>query len=104
VVNRGEVWWVEQPPVGRRPHLVLSRQTAVEVLHSVIAVPATGTIRGLPTEVPLGPDDGMPKDCVLTLDNVTLIRKSALVSRICRLSAIRMHEVCKALAVATGCR
>jgi mRNA-degrading endonuclease toxin of MazEF toxin-antitoxin module len=40
---------------------------------------------------------------VLSLDSVTLIRKHALESRICRLSSERMREVCKALAIATGC-
>jgi mRNA interferase MazF len=73
------------------------------MLNSVIAVPATSTVRGLPTEVRLGLEDGLPQDCVLTLDNVTLIRKSALVSHICRLSSERMRDVCKALAIATGC-
>lgn len=102
-MNRGEVWWVERPEAGRRPHLILTRHNAVAVLNSVIAAPATSTIRGLPTEVRLGPEDGLPQECVLSLDNVTLIRKSALDSRICRLSAQRMREVCKALAIATGC-
>lgn len=45
----------------------------------------------------------MPSECVLTLDNLTLIPKGFFVERICRLSAQRMTEVCKALAVATGC-
>ena len=45
----------------------------------------------------------MPDECALTLDNVTLIRKSALLDPICRLSSAKMREVCRALAVATGC-
>ncbi len=102
-MNRGEVWWVERPGLGRRPHLVVTREAAVPVLHSVIAVPATRTIRGIPTEVALSRDDGMPTDCVLSLDNLTLVPKALFVDRICRLSIEKMREVCAALAVATGC-
>jgi mRNA interferase MazF len=102
-VNRGEVWWVERPNVGRRPHLVLTREEAISVLRSLTAVPATRTIRGIPTEVRVGPEDGMPAECVLSLDNTTLVPKAVFVERICTLSVDRMHEVCGALAIATGC-
>jgi mRNA interferase MazF len=103
VVSRGEVWWVEDPEAGRRPHLVLTRQTAIPVLNSVLAAPATRTVRGIPTEVPLSRADGMPEDCVVSLDNITLVPKALFVEPICRVSADRMHQVCAALAVATGC-
>lgn len=102
-MTRGEVWWVEDPDAGRRPHLILTRESAVSILHSLIAVPATRTIRGIPTEVPLSRDDGMPEDCVLSLDNTTLIPQAFFVDRICRLRVERMRDVCDALALATGC-
>lgn len=103
MVARGEVWWVEDPDGGRRPFLVLTRQTAVSILGSVIAVPATRTVRGIATEVVLDIDDGMPSECALSLDNVRGIAKEFFRERITRLSADRMSEVCRALAVATGC-
>ena len=59
-MNRGEVWWVERPEVGRRPHLILTRDAAVPVLGALLAVPATRTVRGIASEVELGPEDGMP--------------------------------------------
>ncbi len=102
MVTRGEVWWVERPS-GRRPHLVLTRQAAIPVLHSVLAVPATRTIRGIPTEVKLGPEDGMPAHCVLTLDNVVTVRQAYFVDRITRLRPDKMDEVCATLAIAAGC-
>ena len=102
-MNRGEIWWVDRPGIGRRPHLVLTRQTAVHLLHSVIGVPATRTLRGIRTEVALSQAEGMPEDCVLNLDSVTLLPKLLFVERICRLSSAKMREVCAALAFATGC-
>lgn len=94
---------VEHPDSGRRPHLVLTREAAIPVLRLVLAVPATRTVRGIPTEVPLGPQDGMPADCVLTLDNLTVIEKGYFRERICRLRAEKISAVCAALAVATAC-
>jgi mRNA interferase MazF len=102
-VSRGEVWWVERPDIGRRPHLVLTRDVAIPLLRSVIAVPATRTVRGIVTEVELGPEDGMPDSCALTLDNVRAIPKAFFIERICTLGPERMASVCRALAHATGC-
>lgn len=103
MVNRGEVWWVEHPEAGRRPFLVLTRQAAIPVLHSVLAVPATRTIRAIPTEVVLDGTDGMPEECALSLDNVTVLPQALFRERIARLSVDRMSEVCRALSLATGC-
>lgn len=103
MVARGEVWWAESPNTKRRPYLVLTRQAAIEHLHSVLAVPATRTIRGIPTEVPLDEDDGMPSPCALSLDNTVLMPKAFLVARQCRLSAAKVSAACRALHVAAGC-
>jgi len=103
VVARSEVWWVEHPELGRRPYLVLTRQGAIPVLNAVLAVPATRTIRALPTEVVLDRGDGMPGECALSLDNLTSVPKELFRDRITRLSVGRMTEVCRALALATGC-
>ena len=102
-MSRGEVWWYEHPRAGRRPFLILTRDEAIAVLTQVLAVPATRTIRGIPTEVPLGEEDGMPARCCLTLDNVTPIRVSLCTERITTLGADRMREVCSALSAASAC-
>ncbi len=102
-MRRGEVWWYEDPRAGRRPFLILTRDAAIPVLNQVLAVPATRTIRGIPTEVLLGPDDGVPADCVLTLDNLTVIRPALCTERITVLEPERLGEVCAALRVAVDC-
>lgn len=43
---------------------------------TVVAV--TSTVRGLPTEVPLGTAHGLARDCVANCDNVFTIPKTAL--------------------------
>jgi len=103
MVSRGDVWWYDHPRAGRRPFLILTRDEAIPVLTQVLAVPATRTIRGIPTEVALDEADGMPARCCLTLDNVTPIRVSLCTERITSLAAERMREVCGALAAASAC-
>jgi mRNA interferase MazF len=103
-VRRGEVWWVEAPDSGRRPHLVLTRDAAIDPLTRVLGVPATRTIRGIASEVEIGPEDGMPDRCVLSLDNMRVLPKSYFVEAICTLGPEQMNRVCRALALATGCR
>lgn len=102
-MNRGEIWWLEHPEAGRRPVCILSRQAAIPVLANVLVVPATRTIRSIPSEVPLGPDDGMPAECVLSFDNVATVPKALLTERITALAPERLDELCTALGVATGC-
>lgn len=69
----------------------------------MLAVPATRTVRGIPTEVALDASDGMPDECALSLDNLALVPKDLFGTRITRLSVERMREVCRALAIASGC-
>lgn len=102
-MNRGEVWWFELPELGRRPGCILTRPAAIPVLNAVLVVLATRTIRGLPTEVRLGPEDGMPSDCVLNFDNVLTVPKALLIERITRLPPARVAELCAALELAVGC-
>jgi mRNA interferase MazF len=102
-VNRGEVWWLEDPDTGRRPACVLTRQAAIPVLAKLLVVPATRTVRGLPTEVPLTREDGMPQDCALSFDNLITVRQSLLTERITTVPVERLDELCDALRAATGC-
>ena len=87
----------------RRPVLVLSRDVAIPLLASVVVAPITTRVRGIPTEVPLGPDEGMPTECAASLDNVTLTAKATLVRRLTSLSRTKMLSVCRALHVALDC-
>jgi mRNA interferase MazF len=101
--RRGEVWWGEIEDVGRRPFLVMTRSAAIPVLHNVLAVPVTRTIRGIPTEMPLSPEDGMPTDCAASFDNLRVVPKAYLVDRLTSLSSPRLAEACRALRAAVDC-
>ena len=102
-MKRGEIWWAELPrPAGRRPVILLSRDEAYEVRRLVTIAPVTTRVRHIPVEVPLGPKDGMPRDCVANLDTVTTIPKDALRQRLAVLSRSKMTAVDAALRFALG--
>ena len=102
---RGEVWWCELPEIGRRPVVILSRDAAIPRLRRALIAPCTTTIRSLPSEVVLSPDDDpVPKRSAINLDSVESVSLGALVERVGRLADARMHEICAALAVAVDCQ
>ncbi len=102
---RGEMWWCELPGIGRRPVVVLSRDTAIPRMRRTLIAPCTTTIRGLASEVVLEPgDDPVPRRSGVNLDSVESVSIAVLVERLGRLSDSRMREVCAALDVAVDCR
>ena len=103
MVARGEVWWSDDEQLGRRPVLVLSRAAVLPVLARPLVAPLTTRVRGLPTEVALDTDDGLPQPCVVSLDNIQPLAASLLAERITTLGPAQMAAVCRALAVATDC-
>jgi mRNA interferase MazF len=101
---RGEVWWCELPEAGRRPVVVLSRDAAIPRLRRTLIAPCTTTIRGIPSEVLLEPDnDPVPANSVVNLDSVESVALATLVERLGRLSDERMRLICKALEIAVAC-
>ena len=102
-MKRGEIWWAEMdPPAGRRPVLLLSRDEAYTIRELVIVAPVTTRIRHIPSEVPLGPEDGLPKPCVVNLDTVTTIAKATLRDKLTTLSPEKLRAVEVALHFALG--
>ena len=79
MVKRGDVVWADLgDPAGRRPVCIVTRDAAIEVLTSVTCAPITRTIRGIRSEVAVGPEDGLPETCVITCDNLVTIPKSVI--------------------------
>jgi len=102
-MKRGEIWWAElDPPAGRRPVLLLSRDEAYAVRELVIVAPVTTRIRHIPSEVPLGPEDGLPKPCVINLDTITTIAKASLRDKLTALNPEKLKAVVVALHFALG--
>ncbi len=95
-----EIWWADLPsPVGRLPVLLLTRSAAYAYLNKAIVAEITTTIRGIPQEVPVGEPEGLAPS-VANLDNIHVVAKRLLSSRVGVLAARREQEVRRALGYA----
>jgi len=68
-----------------RPVLVLTRELVRPHLTRVTVAPITSTIRGLSTELPVGPANGLDHPSVISCDNVVTVPVAALGRQIGRL-------------------
>jgi mRNA interferase MazF len=103
LVARGQVAWLELEQEGRRRVVVLTRDEALDRLRNVLVALVIRTIRGIDTEVQLGPADGMPVECAVSLDNLRTVPRALLTEPITKLDSERMNTICRALTQATGC-
>lgn len=83
--------------------MVLTRPSLLKVLHTVTVAAITSTLRGAPTEVAAGPDEGLKQVSCINLTNVFTVRQSELRNYVGSVSAQKMREVCHALNIACGC-
>jgi mRNA interferase MazF len=101
IPRQGEIWWAEAE--GKpRPVLVVTRSEAVPVLTWIVVAPVTRTARGIPTEIPVGPDQGLPVTSAASFDNLQPIRRAFLTRRVGALAHPR-SEICRALSALADC-
>jgi mRNA interferase MazF len=104
-VRRGDIYWAQFPaPVGKRPVILVSREEAYAIKTRVTVVVVTRTVRGIPTEVRVGPSQGLPKVGVANADEIVTIPGTTLRERIATLSRAKLDEVDAALRFALGLR
>jgi len=102
-MNRGDVRWYKfKEPDKRRPVLVLTRNSVISYLNEITIAPITTTIRDIPTEVILTPDDGMVTTCAINFDYLQTVPKRNIGDLITHLSDTRMEEVKTAILFALG--
>ncbi|MBW3667332.1 MAG: type II toxin-antitoxin system PemK/MazF family toxin [Actinobacteria bacterium] len=79
MVARNDIVWADLGrPGGRRPVCVVTRDAAISVLDRVTCAPITRTVRGIASEVEVGPKEGLPDRAVINCDNLMTIPKAAL--------------------------
>ena len=102
-MRRGQVWWADLPPPDRRrPVVLLSRNSAYNVRTLVTVAPVTTRIRGIHSEVRLGPEDGLTRHCVVNLDNLNTISSHLLQRVITELDQDKLRLVDEAIRFGLG--
>lgn len=104
-MRRAEVWWAElPPPVGNRPVVILTRDAVLHSIGSVVVTVVTRTVRGIPTEVDLGRQQGLPVRCVANLDNLLTVPRSRLTRQMGMCGTSKVEELNRAIKVALDVR
>lgn len=101
--QRGDVWIATVPGDKRRPVVVLTRNSVLPRLTTILVAPVTTRIRQIPTELPLGPAHGLSRPCVANFDNILPLPKRQLVERVGRLAASDLPRACTAARFAIQC-
>ena len=83
-----------------RPALVLTREAARGAMTKVTVAPITGTVKGLSSEVAVGPRNGLDHDCVVSLDNVLTVPAGALGRTVGYLSPTQERQLARAVVLA----
>ena len=83
-----------------RPALVLTRDAARSAMTKVTVAPITTTIKGLSSEVRVGPANGLDQDCVVSLDNVLTVSVRTLGRTIGYLRAEQEAQLARAVVLA----
>lgn len=97
-MKRGEVWWAHlQAPTGPRPVLLLSRDRVYRTRRSATIAPITTHARGIQTEVPIGPQEGLPRPSVVNVDDITTVPMLLLERHVTSLSPQKMDAVNRAI-------
>jgi mRNA interferase MazF len=82
--------------------VIVTRESAIPALSQVVVALVTSTIRGLPTEVPVGREHGLARDAVVNCDNLFTIPEHALGARRGQLDPAALRVLRDALTLALG--
>ena len=75
----------------------MSRDEAYAIRTFVTVAPITTRVRDIPVEVPLGPEDGLPRPCVVNLDSLVTVARQRLQTRLARLGPDKLRAVGNAI-------
>lgn len=93
-MRRGEIrWYTFKSPDRRHPVLVLTRDSAISRLNTVTVAAITTTIRHVPSELYLTPEDGMPTESVVNFYNINTVPQSKVGGLIAILPPERLTAV-----------
>jgi mRNA interferase MazF len=90
------------PPDKQRPVLILTRTDIIPHLNTVTVAPLTRTIRGVPSEVLVGPEHGLKEPSAVNLHHVVTVPRAGLRRFVGSVSSATMARVRSALLVALG--
>jgi mRNA interferase MazF len=96
------VWDASIPGVGPHPVVVVTRDTAIPLLTTLVCVLVTSSFRQHVAEVELGTAEGLDRESAANCDNLFTLPKSVLTRRRGRLGPVKLDALDRALIIALG--
>ena len=102
MISRGDVWDADIPGVGKHPVVVITRDTALPLVTSVVCVLVTSSVHEHVAEVEVGTEEGLERVSSANCDNIFTLPKAVLTRRRGRLGPSKSVELDRALMMALG--
>jgi len=102
LIHRGDIWDADIPDVGVHPVVVITRDTAIPVLTSLVCVLVTSTFHKHVAEVEVGHDEGLDHDCAANCDNLFTLPIAVLSRRRGELGPAKVQQLDAALMISLG--
>ena len=83
-----------------RPAVILTREIARQAMTKVTIAPITSTVKGLSSEVLVGPENGLDRVSAVSIDNVMTVPAHALGRSIGLLTERQEAELARAIVLA----
>lgn len=82
--------------------MVVTRESAIPVLSSVVCALVTSSFHGHVAEVEIGDDEGLSHSCAVNCDNLFTLPKQVLVRERGQLAPAKLAQLDRALTIALG--
>ena len=102
LIQRGDVWDADISGAGIHPVVVVTRDSAIPVLSSLVCVLVTGRFHGHVAEVSVGRSQGIAHESAANCDNIVTLPRQVLTRRRGRLDTVKLAELDAALTIALG--
>jgi len=102
LIHRGDIWDADIPGVGVHPVVVITRDTAIPVMSSVVCVLVTSTFHEHVAEIEVGTGEGLDHDCAANCDNLFTLPATLLSRRRGELGPAKLQQLDTALMIALG--
>jgi len=103
LIQRGDIRWFRfDHPDKRRPVVVLGQDRILPSLSQIPVIPFSTQIRGLPWEVVISEEEGLPFPCTLKPEWIKSVERALLGPRVAAFPDARWGEVRSALLQVLG--
>ena len=103
-MNRGDVWMLDLGGrAGRRPALILTRQTVIPHVNKLTVAEITSVGKGYPTEVSIGHEANLPKESYVQLDNIHTVSKARFALKPLRATSVGNATIGQEFSMSSKC-